>query len=82
MMTKNKELLKLTLNERKSHIGAFHTSYASVKNRSDKGYYYCQNIQLNGHSTPIKDFWGVVVESKVMPRTINNSGCVYLKLLA
>ena len=79
-MTKNKEL-KLTLNERKSQIGAFQASYASVKNRSDKGYYYSQSIQLNGHSTQIKDFWGVVVECKVMPRTINKSGCVYMKTL-
>ena len=66
MMTKNKEL-KLTLNKSKSHIGAFQTSYTSVKNRADKGYYYCQNIDLNGHLTLIKDLWGVIVECKVMP---------------
>ena len=29
--------------------------------------YFCSKFQLNRHSVSIKDFWGVVVECKVMP---------------
>ena len=37
-----------------------------------KSIFQCQNLRENGHSSPIKDFWGVVVECKVMPRACNN----------
>ena len=29
--------------------------------------YFCSKFQLKIHSVSIKDFWGVVVECKVMP---------------
>ena len=37
-----------------------------------KSFFQCQYLRENGHSSPIKDFWGVVVECKVMPRVCVN----------
>ena len=65
---------------RRPKIGASQSECTSSVMSSMKRLLRCQNIQKNGHSTPIKDFWGVVVECKVMPRTFYNSR-VYFKTL-
>ena len=67
-------------NLRRPKIGASQREGTSIVMSSRKRLLHDQTIQNNGHSTPIKDFWGVVVECKVMPRTFYNSR-VYFKTL-
>ena len=52
-----------------SKVRNFHNNQVySYESSFEKGHKCVfQSLHMNGHSIPIKDFWGVVVECKVMP---------------